>query len=198
MAQKARNLSLARWSSCSKLRDLSQALRSGAPLAITPSGAGPPMRRRLSAPQPLGWPTRVLFLVAAASLTGLLGVARRLEPDPRGLGTHRQLGLRSCAFLELTGRPCPTCGMTTSFAWATQGRLDRAWQANPAGCLFALAAVPLVVWLVWSASANEPVGFPSVTRPVSYLLVGAVVLSLVFWLIRLIVSSAALLSDPAP
>ena len=53
--------------------------------------------------QPLGWPIRCLLLVAAAGLVGLLVLARKLEPDPRGFGTHTQLGLRPCAFLTADG-----------------------------------------------------------------------------------------------
>jgi len=138
-----------------------------------------------------------MLLVAAAGLAGLLGLARTLEPDPRGFGTHTQLGLRPCTFATLTGRLCPTCGMTTSFAWFTRGRIDRSWQANPAGCLFALLTVPLIAWLVGSAVENRPVGFSSLSRPFYGLLIAAVVLSLASWLIRLIVSPAVLVK-PGP
>ena len=41
------------------------------------------MSRQLVDRQPLGWPIRCLFLVAAACLAGLLVVARKLEPEPR-------------------------------------------------------------------------------------------------------------------
>ena len=58
--------------------------------------------------QPLGWPMRCAFLIAAAGLAGLLAVARNLEPDPRGFGTHTQLGMRSCTFLTATGRLLPS------------------------------------------------------------------------------------------
>jgi hypothetical protein len=80
--------------------------------------------------------------------------------------------------------------MTTAFAWFVRGRIDRSWQANPAGCVLALLTLPLTVWLVWSAAANEPAGFSSVSRPVTILLVAAVVLSIACWLVRLIVSPA--------
>jgi len=138
-----------------------------------------------------------MLLVAAASLAGLMGLAKTLKPDPRGFGTHTQLGLRPCAFATLTGRLCPTCGMTTSFAWFARGRMDRSWQANPAGCLFALLTVPLIAWLVGSAVENRPVGFSSLSRPFYGLLIAAVVLSLASWLIRLIVSPAVLVK-PGP
>jgi len=136
---------------------------------------------------PLGWPARCVLLVAAAGTIGLLGLARKLEPDPRGFGTHIQLGMRSCSFLRMTGKLCPTCGMTTSFAWVVRGRIDRGWRANPAGCVLALLALPLAAWLICSAVVNRPAGFSSLSRPLLFLLVGTVVLSLVSWFIRLIV-----------
>jgi hypothetical protein len=140
-----------------------------------------------------------VLLVAAAGLAGLLGLAKTLEPDPRGFGTHTQLGLGPCTFATVTGRLCPTCGMTTSFAWFVRGRVDRSWQANPAGCLFALLTVPVIVWLVGSSLANQPVGFPSLSRPLTALLVLAVVLCLASWLIRSIVSPAVLvMPGPSP
>lgn len=142
--------------------------------------------------QPLGWPIRCVFLVAAACLAGVLLVARRLEPDPRGFGTHTQLGLPHCAFLTATGRLCPTCGMTTSFAWLTRGEIQHSWQANPAGCVYALLAVPVLVWLVWSAVANQPIGFKRVSGPFTGLIFAAVALGIASWLIRFIVSPSVL------
>jgi Protein of unknown function (DUF2752) len=145
---------------------------------------------RPDAVHPLGWPIRWLLLVAAGGILGLLVLARKLEPDPSGFGTHTQLGLRPCSFMTATGRPCPACGMTTAFAWVARGRFDRSWQANPAGCVFALLSVPLVFWLVASAVANQPCGFKSLSRPLVIVIVAAVLLSVATWLVRLIVSPA--------
>ena len=90
---------------------------------------------------------------------GALGSGEEAGAGPAWLRHAYQLGMRPCSFLRMTGRLCPTCGMTTSFAWLVRGRIDRSWQANPAGCVLALLAVPLSVWLVLSAVANKPVGF---------------------------------------
>ena len=139
----------------------------------------------------LGWPIQCLLLAAAAGILGVLVLARKLEPDQRGFGTHTQLGMRPCSFLRMTGRPCPTCGMTTSFAWVVRGRIDRSWQANPAGCLLAVLSVPLAAWLFASAVANRSAGFRSLSRPLLFLLIAAVVLSLATWMVRLIVTPAA-------
>jgi hypothetical protein len=132
------------------------------------------------------------LLLLAAGLVGLLGVARWLEPDPRGYGTHTQLGLGPCAFAVLTGRPCPACGMTTSFAWFARGCLGRSWQASPAGCLIALLTIPVASWLILCSWFKKPVGFRSVEGPLIGLLVSIVAASLAFWFIRIIGAPVAL------
>ena len=65
------------------------------------------MSRQHLARQPLGWPIRCSFLVAAACLVGLLVVARKLEPDPRGFGTHTQLGLPAVCVPDRDGTAVP-------------------------------------------------------------------------------------------
>lgn len=83
-------------------------------------------------------------LIAALVLTGclaLLILATRLHPDPRGVGTHQQLGFPTCTMIALFGYPCPTCGMTTAFAHAVRGQLIAAFQAQPAGLLTAIATL---------------------------------------------------------
>ena len=138
----------------------------------------------------LRWPTRRALVLAALGLVGVLGVARQLEPDPRGFGTHTQLGLAPCAFALVTGHPCPTCGMTTSFAWFARGRFDRSWRANPAGSLLAPTCVALVPWLLAGAARGRPPGFRSLDRPLIGLVVATVALSLVSWTLRLILGRA--------
>src|SRR3954464_10156545 len=80
---------------------------------------------------------RWAMVLGAIGLAVVFGVARRLEPDPRGYGTHTQLGLYPCMFAQVTGYRCPSCGMTTSFAWFVRGRFERSWRANPVGSLMA-------------------------------------------------------------
>jgi hypothetical protein len=140
----------------------------------------PPERQRIEGP------TRWLLLLTALGLVGLLGVARGLEPDPRGFGTHTQLGLAPCAFAVLTGRPCPSCGMTTAFAWFARGDWGRSWRANPAGLLIALLVIPVSVWLSLCGWLKRPVGFRSLDRPLMGLLVAIVSASLACWLVRIL------------
>jgi hypothetical protein len=82
-------------------------------------------------------------IIAAAVLAGImlaLGTARALDPDPSGVGTHTQLGFHPCPMVVVTGYPCPTCGMTTSWAYMTRGAWLSAFHAQPAGLALGLAA----------------------------------------------------------
>lgn len=48
--------------------------------------------------------------------------------------------------MALWGVPCPTCGMTTAFAWAVRGRWASAFCAQPAGLVLALATMAATVY----------------------------------------------------
>jgi len=89
--------------------------------------------------------TRIVAALVLAGCLVVLGLAVWLKPDPRGLGTHEQLGFGPCGFLVLTGYPCPTCGMTTAFCHAVRGHWWRAVVAQPMGFLLALATVVVTV-----------------------------------------------------
>lgn len=128
------------------------------------------------------------MVVLAVTLAAVLGVASLLEPDPKGYGTHTQLGLPPCHFARVTGHPCPSCGMTTAFAWTMKGRFDRAWKANPAGSLLAPLSAALVPWLLAGAARGKPPGFRSPERPLLGVVVATVAVSLVSWTIRLFLS----------
>jgi hypothetical protein len=69
----------------------------------------------------------------ALAAWAVLAVAWALTPDPRGHGTHTQLGLPSCSFRSSTGYPCPHCGLTTAVSAGVHGRLTESFQAHPLG-----------------------------------------------------------------
>jgi len=127
---------------------------------------------------------RFALVAIALALAGALGLARWLEPDDRGYGTHEQLGLPPCAFRALTGIPCPSCGMTTSFAWVVRGHLRAAARTNLAGCLMAISAAGLIPWCLASAVIGRTIGLRSPERAA----VGAVLLvvgiSMAAWTVR--------------
>lgn len=91
-----------------------------------------------------GFERLIAFVLAAAILTVLV-IAWRLDPDPRGMGTHHQLGLTPCGFRAAFGRPCVTCGMTTSFALAADERFIDSARTQPVGLLLCVLSAS-VFW----------------------------------------------------
>lgn len=90
------------------------------------------------------WPDKAFSVMVAALSAAVLGVARCLQPSAGGLGTHEQLGLAPCRFHVLTGIPCPSCGLTTCFAYAAHLQFQQAFLASPFGLLLYLLVVLLV------------------------------------------------------
>jgi hypothetical protein len=114
----------------------------------------------------------------------MVAVAGWLEPNARGYGTHEQLGLPPCTFLTLTGIRCPSCGMTTSFAYAVRGRLAMAAGANVAGMLVAVASLLMIPWCLASAAADRTLWIRSPERAVVYAVAAFVAVSFVDWVCR--------------
>ncbi len=83
---------------------------------------------------------RILAGLAALVLLTMLVTGARLAPRVEGHGTHEQLGMPACGFLQATGRPCPTCGMTTAVSLAAHGAPGQALATQPFGALVALGA----------------------------------------------------------
>jgi hypothetical protein len=88
----------------------------------------------------------------------MVGVGLYLTPDPAGHGTHQQLGLPPCTIYYLTGRRCPSCGLTTSVSAILHGQFGLAWRANPTGFLIVAAATAIafnsLFALLWGRSVR--------------------------------------------
>lgn len=93
------------------------------------------------------------WILAAALLGPAVPLisARVLDPDPRGVGTHEQLGMEPCTMLDLTGWPCPGCGVTTAVTLAGEGRLVESFLTQPLGFLLVAFAA---FFLPWAAVAH--------------------------------------------
>ena len=98
--------------------------------------------------------TRLISGGLAIGLAAVFGLAALLEPSPVGHGTHTQLGLGGCTFLEITGQPCPMCGATTS--WSLLAHFD------PIG---ALINQPFAVLLFFIAAGTFAVAVAEVLDP---------------------------------
>jgi hypothetical protein len=138
----------------------------------------------LSAPR-WRWFERLVALAVGGILLALLVTAWCLTPSPVGLGTHRQLGLPPCTILDWFGFRCPSCGMTTSWAYMTHGRPLAALQANAGGALLAIVAAVCGPWLTISAARGRWLTRP----PADWLMVavGAAIVGITItqWTMRL-------------
>jgi hypothetical protein len=132
-----------------------------------------------------GW-----LLAIALGLVGVFGIAAWLNPydedgKARRSETHLQLGLPPCTFRYLTGVPCPSCGMTTSFALLMHGDLENSLRANAVGTLLALIGLAVVPWSVASLLRKRLVFIVSIERAAIGFVVLFVVLLLTRWLVVL-------------
>jgi hypothetical protein len=126
-----------------------------------------------------------MLAAAGAGLQGLLLTAAWLEPSPDGRGTHRQLGLPPCAFLTLFSRPCPTCGMTTAWAYLMKGQWQNACRANAGGTLLGVLAATAVPWLLGSAIRGTWLGGPMRDTVIAWIATVVLLVTLIDWAFRL-------------
>ena len=130
-------------------------------------------------------------IYGSATLASILviTVAWFVEPAPRGFGTHERLGLPPCLFLRITGRPCPSCGLTTCFSQAAKLQFRAAARTHPFGLLqfgLTVAAIPWGVWLLVRRMPLEEVVRSRATLPVLWTWLG---LYLLGWLYKVLTIS---------
>ena len=151
---------------------------------------------RPRAPEPM---TRfVRFALAAMALGGsaVLGVALWLNPytpggGARTMATHTQLGMPPCNMVTLTGRPCPACGMTTSFALLMHADPVNSARANWVGTLLCAAVVLVVPWAVLSLARGRYLGIRSLEEALTVGAIVLVVLMLARWLVVILTTEPA-------
>jgi hypothetical protein len=133
------------------------------------------------------WMRRGLAMVALASMT-ILGVAAWLHPyDEEGrpllMETHRQLGLPPCTFKLVTGMPCPSCGMTTSFALMMHGDLLASMRANAVGTILTVLCMLAIPWSLLCACKGRLFGIVSLEKTLIILVITVVSLTLLRWFV---------------
>jgi len=122
---------------------------------------------------------RVTSLLVGGGALGVLLTASRLEPSPFGFGTHQQLGLPACSWPSMFDIPCPSCGMTTAFAYAARGDLLTSFMTQPFGAMLALGtALAVVVGFFGAATGTRVAGLfsPIISRYGALIAVAALLL----------------------
>lgn len=140
---------------------------------------------------PVGrWGRALLIAWSLADVAGFV-VAYRLEPDPRGFGTHQRLGLPPCTVRAVFGIPCPSCGMTTSFANLTKGRWREAVWANVAAMFLSFVCAALIPWSWLSAYYGRLCWVQRPAKLAALILFVVSGLATVEWMLRLLFSSGS-------
>jgi hypothetical protein len=125
----------------------------------------------------------------ALGLVAIFSIAFWLDPyengRPRRMETHLQLGLPPCNFRVLTGLPCPSCGMTTSFALLVRGDLGNSVRANAVGTLLAVVCLLFIPWSLASAWSGRSLFVVSLERLVTWFVAVFLTLMLARWAIVL-------------
>ena len=103
--------------------------------------------------QASGW-SRVLAGALALACLTVLALGAWLEPSEAGHGTHTQLGMKPCIWAVTLDKPCMTCGMTTSFAYAGEGDWIGSFLNQPMGSVLVVIASVMF----WCGAAQALIG----------------------------------------
>jgi hypothetical protein len=146
-------------------------------------------RPKATAPR-LTWMVRGSLLVMAGLLATVFALAFWLKPygpdgRPLRMETHRQMGLPPCTFYDYTGLPCPSCGMTTSFALLVRGDVWPSLKANAVGTLLAVFCLGLIPWALACALCGRLLGVSSAERAMTWVVAVLITLLLVRWVVVL-------------
>jgi uncharacterized protein DUF2752 len=137
----------------------------------------------------LGRWVRLGLVLIALGLVLLFGIAYYLDPYQGGVvwrqEAHTQLGLPECNFKGVTGLPCPSCGMSTSFALLVRGDVGNSLCANAVGTLLAAFFLVLLPWSVLCALRGRLYFVRAIEPTVLRLLLAFVTLMLLRWLVVL-------------
>jgi hypothetical protein len=120
-----------------------------------------PVRRRperdtVPATERISKLARAFLGIMALGFLVVFGIAAWLHPydeagRPYSMATHTQLGMPPCNMVVFYGKPCPSCGMTTSFSLLVHGDIGNSLKANWVGTLMAVFWIGLIPWGLYGA-----------------------------------------------
>ena len=142
-------------------------------------------------PNRIAWWVRGFLIAMALSFVVVFAIGAWLNPYdadglPRSMATHTQLGLPPCNMVQLIGKPCPACGMTTSFSLLMHGDLLNSLRANWAGTLLALGWMALIPWGLISAFRGKYLFIRDVELWISMLVLLLLVVMVGRWIVVLL------------
>jgi hypothetical protein len=158
------------------------------PVVLLPYSAPLPYSGRVR-PETMPIASRLLAIGLALGCLTVLLIAARLTPDPHGYGSHtgKPLGMASCQFMERTGLPCPSCGMTTSFTWFVRGNVAASIYVQPMGAMLAFLAA-CSVWVgLYIGLTGRPVHRLLRLVPSRYYLVPLFALAILAWAWKILI-----------
>jgi hypothetical protein len=89
-------------------------------------------------------------LIVAGLWLAITAFGIYLSPSPHGHGTHQQLGLPPCPSVLMFDKPCPGCGLTTSWTATIHGQLGEAFQAHPLGPFLYIIFTVFAIVNIWA------------------------------------------------
>lgn len=155
-----------------------------------PTSSGKEREEVLDALPVLSGRVRGLLVGVALGLVGVFVVAGWIQPynadgSAQRMATHRQMGLPPCTFFVLTGLPCPSCGMTTSFALLVRGDVVASLRANAVGALLALFCLLLIPWCLASIACGRTLFIVSMERALTWIVLVFLALLMFRWAVVL-------------
>ena len=132
------------------------------------------------------WWVRGGLIATAAAMAFVFYLATQTRPyaddgTPLRMASHRSLGLPPCRFQEMTDVPCPSCGMTTSFAHLVRGDVLNSMRANWVGTGLALFCLLFIPWSLLSVFRGKFVWVRNVEGALAFLVGVFTVLMLGRW-----------------
>jgi len=148
-------------------------------------------RRRVRGHAPLV--VRGVLVLIALGLALVFYIATRVQPykdDGSALksASHETLGLPPCNFKRLTDLPCPSCGMTTSFALLVRGDVSNSMRANWVGTGLAVLCAFLIPWCLVSSFRGRYLWIKRIEAILGFLVGTFTVLMLGRWGVMLLLT----------
>lgn len=139
------------------------------------------------------WAVRGALLLMAAGFALVFFIATQVQPyndDGTAMrsASHQTIGLPACRFKEMTDIPCPSCGMTTSFALLVRGDISNSMRANWVGTGLAVFCALLIPWCLVSAFRGKYLWVRRIDAAIGFLVGSFTVLMLGRWGVLLLMT----------